>query len=476
MPYLTPSISKTVEDFLADQESLFRLVTGFGSPLNLIFPEQVTHNLDQLEKVFKDHKIRGRVFYASKTNKSEAILRQLSSTNGAAIDVASSAELKAALGAGFSANRIEATGPKNDEFLRLCILHEVIINLDDRKEYDRILRIHSQLGHVGKVRILLRIARPNVSNQTKRAVRFGMEPQDIDAVLERCASNDTIELLGFSFHLATTGLMEKTAMLETACEYIMKASDLGLPVSVIDIGGGLAINYVESRNEWEKYIGSLKRSLLEPKLDTMTWQNSGLGFWAENGKIRGAANFSDFYVTHTPAEQLTAFLNLSLKNLGMTFGQFVNESGITLCIEPGRALVEQAGITIGKVLYTKQTETGEMLVVCDMNRSNLNAQDMEYMVDPIIISKERRKEGDGFLSGNLCLPHDFLTRRKVYFRQMPDEGDLIVFPNTAGYLMDFSESHTLRQPIAKKLALKQVSTTFNYYEDDKYPVLQESTL
>lgn len=229
MPYLTPSVSKTIKDFLADQESLLRLVAGFGSPLNLVFPEQVIQNLHQLEGVFKDHKIRGRVFYASKTNKSEAILRRLSSAKGAAVDVASSAELKAAFGAGFSASRIEATGPKNDEFLRLCILHDVIINLDDRKEYDRILRIHSQLGNAGKVRILLRIARPNVSNQTKRAARFGMEPQDIDAILERCVGNDTIELLGFSFHLATTGLIEKAAMLETACEYIMKASDLGLP-------------------------------------------------------------------------------------------------------------------------------------------------------------------------------------------------------------------------------------------------------
>ncbi len=260
-------------------------------------------------------------------------------------------------------------------------------------------------------------------------------------------------------------------MLETACEYVMKAFDLGLPVSVIDIGGGWAINYVESLSEWEEYIGSLKRSLIDPNLDTMAWQNSGLGFWAENSKIRGAANFSDFYVAKSPAEQLTELLDLPLKNLGLTFGQFVVESGITLYIEPGRAIVEQAGITICKVLYTKRTETGETLVVCDMNRSNLNAQDLEYMVDPIIISQKQGKEGSGFLSGNLCLPHDFLTRRKVYFRQTPDEGDLVVFPNTAGYLMDFSESRTLRQAIAKKLAVKQDSTTFSYYEDDKYPAL-----
>lgn len=471
MPYLKPYISKTIEDFIVEEKTLSSLAAGFGTPLNLLFPEQVVRNLSNLERVFGQHSVRGRVFYASKANKSEAILRRLSAEKTAAVDVASIAELTAALGAGFSAGRIEATGPKNDEFLRLCLSHDVIINIDDRKEYHRILRIHKKLGVSAKVRILLRIARPSASNQTKRAVRFGMEPQDIDAILEDCAQNDATNLLGFSFHLATTGLIEKAAMLETVCDYTMKASDMGIPVSVIDIGGGLAISYVESRTEWEEYISSLKRSLIEPGSDTMAWQNSGLGFWAENGKVRGTGNFSDFYVAKSPAAQLSGFLNVPLKDIGMTFGQFLSESGITLYIEPGRALVEQVGITVGKVLYTKQTETNETLIVCDMNRSNLNAQDMEYMVDPIIISRENRQEGSGFLSGNLCLPHDFLTRRKVYFRQMPDEGDLIVFPNTAGYLMDFSESHTLRQPIAKKIALKQNTATFNYYEDDKYPAL-----
>lgn len=475
MPYLTPRISSPIKELLADQEFLFRLVAGFGSPLNLVFPELAVQNFSQLEYVFKEHRIRGRIFYASKTNKSEAILRRLSSVPSAAVDVASSAELTSALGAGFSANRIEATGPKNDEFLRLCILHDVVINVDDQKEYDRILRIHNQLGLSGKVRILLRIARPNISSQTRRAVRFGMEPKDIDAVLEDCAQNNIIDFLGFSFHLATTGRMEKAAMLETACEYILKASNMGLSANVINIGGGLGINYIESQAEWEEYISSLRRSIIDPNVGTMAWQNSGLGYWAENGKVRGTGNFSDFYVAESPAVQLSGFLNIPLKNIGMTFGQFLSESGITLYIEPGRALVEQAGITIGKVLYTKQTETGETLVVCDMNRSNLNAQDMEYMVDPIVISKQDRREGSGFLAGNLCLPHDFLTRRKVYFHQMPDEGDLVVFPNTAGYLMDFSESHTLRQPIAKKIALAKSTTTFSYYEDDKYPAVQEST-
>ena len=260
-------------------------------------------------------------------------------------------------------------------------------------------------------------------------------------------------------------------MLETACEYVIRALDMGFDIKVIDIGGGLAINYVASQKEWNSYVSTLKESLLNPEMDSMSWQNSGLGFWAEDGKIRGGANFSDFYISHTPAEQLSGFLGLQLNNLGVSFGQFLSENGITIFIEPGRALVEQAGVTVAKVLYQKQTESGETLIVCDMNRSNLNSQDMEYMCDPIVLNKEKRNRGGGFLVGNLCLPHDFLTRRKIYFPSLPDEGDLIVFPNTAGYLMDFSESHTLRQPIAKKIALKHDKNKFSYYEDDKYPVI-----
>ena len=472
MPYLKPYLDQFAKDFAVNRQMASDLVEAFGSPLNVLFPQQVAENLADMEQVFKDRHVKGRVFYAAKSNKSDAILRQFSSISSASIDVASAGELKAALGAGISYDRIEATGPKSTEFLRLCILHDVIINIDDKSEYDRILSLSIKLGRQKKPRVLLRIARPHETSQTRRETRFGMKPEDIDAVLKDCKDNASIALLGFSFHLATTGRLEKAAMFETACMYAIKASEMGLSATVIDIGGGLAINYVESREEWGQYVASLKESLMDPQRDTMTWQNSGLGFWVEDGKIRGGANFSDFHSSQSPAEQLSGFFDVPMKKLGVTFGQFLSETGITVFVEPGRSLLEQAGVTVAKVLYRKRIESGEMLIVCDMNRSNLNSQDIEYMVDPIVLSEKKREKGKGFLVGNLCLPHDFLSRRQIYFDTLPDEDDLIVFPNTAGYLMDFAESSTLRQPIAKKIALKQLNNKqFNYYEDDKYPAI-----
>jgi diaminopimelate decarboxylase len=74
------------------------------------------------------------------------------------------------------------------------------------------------------------------------------------------------------------------------------------------------------------------------------------------------------------------------------------------------------------------------------------------MVDPILLpTAERRQSGEraGFVVGAYCIERELITLRRLRFPAGVAAGDLIVFPNTAGYLMHILESSSHRMPLAR---------------------------
>jgi len=91
-----------------------------------------------------------------------------------------------------------------------------------------------------------------------------------------------------------------------------------------------------------------------------------------------------------------------------------------------------------------------------MNRSNLNSFELTLLTDPILLSRNEAVvpcEEEYFLTGNLCVANELLTPRLIRFGRQVSPGDLIAFINTAPYIMDFAESPTLHQPVARKIAV-----------------------
>ncbi len=69
---------------------------------------------------------------------------------------------------------------------------------------------------------------------------------------------------------------------------------------------------------------------------------------------------------------------------------------------------------------------------------------------------------------NLCMSHDMLRYNKTYPEILPQSGDLVAFPNTAAYMMDFMESETLMQPVAQKIALTENNGSWQWAKDRNY--------
>jgi diaminopimelate decarboxylase len=133
----------------------------------------------------------------------------------------------------------------------------------------------------------------------------------------------------------------------------------------------------------------------------------------------------------------------------------LREAGVKLLLEPGRALLDKAGCTVFRVQGVKDLD-GYGIVTVDGSSLSLSEQwfDSEYLPDPVLLS--RAGPGEPYaacVGGATCLESDMVTWRKVRFPARPAVGDLLVYPNTAGYQMDSNESPFHELPLPPKVVL-----------------------
>jgi diaminopimelate decarboxylase len=219
---LTPKLHPFVKRVIGQKDLLFELVDGFGSPLNLLFPQHIVENKKRFADVFEKHQVLGKVYYAHKTNQSSSLVKQLATEPNSFIDVASLGELKHALSCGFSGVSIGATGPKNEAFILLCIQHDVLISVDNQQELAQIIDIADKLNRKARITIRLNgFASEHVKVLTKTS-RFGIPLKQIGDVLSTVAQSSNIELVGFAYHLDSTAIKERVIAIEALINFLDK--------------------------------------------------------------------------------------------------------------------------------------------------------------------------------------------------------------------------------------------------------------
>ena len=472
----TPKLNQETRDIIENKEKLKELANCYGSPLNILFPNLMDKNISNFKETLKKHHLSGKIYYAHKCNKSNSFLKQ-ALQNQINVDIASLEELKSALSNGFTGDKIEATGPKNDDFIILGIRHNIIFNVDNLEEIKKINYFKEKIQTKNKIRILLRL-NGFKSEETKilnRSSRFGTPKSQVNKLIEYAQENDkNLEIIGISFHLDTVNVKEKILAIENCIEIFEEMFEQGLNPYVLDIGGGFKVNYIESQEEWDNSISELKEAILSGNND-LTWNNTSFGLRVEKGVLRGILNIHDYYNEITGNQLLDEILSSRLtKFQNREIGEILSENMIELYIEPGCSLLDGAGINIAKVNFVKENENGDYLVGLDMKRSDLLIGEQEMFVDPILIS-DSKEESNGrgvFFIGNLCMENDIIFKRKIFTDKIPQSGDLVVFANTAGYFMDFEQSHTIKQKIATKIIVTFENEKINLYMDEHYEPLK----
>ena len=92
-----------------------------------------------------------------------------------------------------------------------------------------------------------------------------------------------------------------------------------------------------------------------------------------------------------------------------------------------------------------------------MNRTQCRSTSDDFLVDPLLLrpdngqSSENTGPIEGYLVGAYCIERELLTWRRLSFPHGVEVGDVVVFPNTAGYLMHILESSSHQIRLARNL-------------------------
>ncbi|GKQ37577.1 Y4yA family PLP-dependent enzyme [Streptomyces sp. A012304] len=472
--YLEPRSGPRLRSLLDSAELLHTLTDALGSPLNVVVPEQIAENLERFRAVYGRHHLAGQVFFAHKANRSSALLRRLAATD-AGVDVASLGELRHALGAGFPPDRIMATGPKSPEFLWLAARVSVTVGVDSPGELEQLAALVRKHG-LPRVRVLLRLSgfeAPGVRVLSRRS-RFGSPAGELEPLLDAVERHrDVLDLTGLAYHLDTMGLAEKATALEGCLRALERCRSRGFTPRAVDVGGGFGVDYLADGGQWERYTSELTAAVLGTR-PPLTWGGHGYGLRNEAGTVRGTLGL---YPAHRPVageRYLDALLAHPAAALGgRPLAELLLEHLYDLHIEPGRALLDQCGLTLARVLEVRPGEPGgELLVRLAAKADDVALEEHGVLMDPVLLPRDPAGDGTGpvavHLFGSRCLETDLITRRTVFLPRRPEPGDLMAFVNTAGYCMDFHATRAQLQPVARKVAAWQEGGAWRWCLDDQY--------
>ncbi|WP_405413634.1 Y4yA family PLP-dependent enzyme [Streptomyces decoyicus] len=436
MPTL-PAHPDPESDRVLDSGLLHELSYAFGGPFHFLLPHRFDANLAAFRTALSDAGVEGRVYYAKKANKA-AVWMERCAAHQAGVDVAGVGELREALGHGVRGEHIVVTGPaKSDELLRLALLQGCLIAVDALDELDLLITL-ALTGTVRPARLLLRRLPPAQSHS-----RFGMDTAEIETALERCVrAGEAVRMEGFSFHLSGYATQPRADLAGELVDLCLKARVLGLQADRISIGGGFAVDYSPA-GHWHTFLAEQR---------------------PEHYHAHKAFQSGDFYPYHSPvagADALRTILDTVPEGGRSSLAELLKETGTLLMMEPGRALLDGAGATVFRVQGVKDRDGYQILTV-DGTSLSLSEQwfNSEYLPDPQLVPPTGRPDGGethpACVGGASCLESDMVTWRKVPFPARPRVGDLLVYPNTAGYQMDSNESPFHDLPLPPKVVLDRL--------------------
>jgi len=374
---------------------LARIAEEFGTPCYVYSHGALTAAYQSFDAAFaeRDHLI----CYAVKANSSLAILN-LFARLGAGFDIVSGGELARVLAAGGDAKRVvfSGVGKTADEMRQALEAGILCFNVESESELERLNIVAGEMGK--QAPISLRV-NPDVDPKTHPYISTGLKGNKFgiaytDAVRLYCKARDLphLEVVGIDCHIGSQ-ITEVTPFAD-ALEKILLLIDAlkkeGIEIHHLDLGGGLGICYSD---ETPPPVTDYADTLLEKLAD-------------RNFKI---------------------------------------------LLEPGRALVGNAGLLLTKVEYLKHGETKNFALV-DAAMNDLMRPALYDAYHAILPVKENTGIAQRYeIVGPVCESGDFLGHdRHLHLA----EGDLLAVMSAGAYGMSMSSNYNTRPRAAEIMVQK----------------------
>jgi len=343
------------------------------------------------DRAFGDH--AHLICYAVKANSNIALLNVLARL-GSGFDIVSLGELERVLAAGGDAKKIvfSGVGKREDEILAALKIGIRCFNVEVIDELDRINRLAAQLGVIAPVSFRVN---PDVDANTHPYISTGLKENkfgiDITLALaeyRRAAQMSNIKVVGIDCHIGSQ-LTETRPFLDALDKVLDLVAALkaeGIVLQHLDLGGGLGIRYNEEQ---------------PPE----------------------------------PADYIAAVL----ERLGKT--------DFEILLEPGRAIVGNAGILVTQVEYLKPTEHKNFAIVDaamnDLVRPSLYSA-WQAIIPVNLVSDAVEQQWD--IVGPVCETGDFLGKDRALKLA---QGDLLAIRSSGAYGFSMSSNYNSRPRVAE---------------------------
>ena len=270
--------------------------------------------------VYESNEYNYKVHYAIKANNDDYLL-SIIKEYGIGIDCASGNEVRKAIEMGFDPKTVVYAGVgKKDKEIRYALEQEILaINCESIEELQVVDALAAEMGK--KADVGLRV-NPDIDPKTNHCIdtgqadsKFGIAYDEILENVELIKSLKNINIIGIHIHIGSQ--IRELHVFENMCNkanaIVEKLESLGFSFRMVDVGGGLGINYDVPENE-------------------------------------PIPNFASLFAI------VREYLNVGDKEVHFEFG---------------RSIVGECGELIASVLFNKTTATGRRLLIIDASMTEL---------------------------------------------------------------------------------------------------------
>ena len=332
------------------------------------------------------------VHYAVKANANPKILRIISQY-GFGADCVSGGEIKAAIEAGFPADKVVYAGVgKSDWEINLGLEKSIAcFNVESIAELEVIEELAVAANKTANVAFRIN---PNIGAHTHANIttglaenKFGIAMQDMENVIERATTMNNINVVGLHFHIGSQilDMGDFKALCNRINELQVQLGKHHIYVQSINVGGGLGVNY-------------------------------------DSPDRQPIPDFKEYFHTYT-------------KHLRLREGQ-------QLHFELGRSVVAQCGSLISRVLYVKQG-SHKQFAILDAGMTDLIRPALYQALHKIqnLTSNEPTEVYD--VVGPICESSDVFA--KAIDLNKCHRGDLIAIRSAGAYGEIMASAYNCRQ-------------------------------
>ena len=165
---------------------------------------------------------------------------------------------------------IICNGYKDDEFIRLA-LHglrlgkEIYLVVEQISEVSRIIKMSKKLGIIPRIGFRLKLATAGEgkwASSSGEDTKFGLtSPEVIDAAkrLKRAKLSESLRLVHFHIGSQVPNIQTIKKATVEAARFYCELKKMGFPIELMDVGGGLGIDYDGSRSNYESSMNYTMR-------------------------------------------------------------------------------------------------------------------------------------------------------------------------------------------------------------------------